>query len=111
MGRGSQQSPGGVGARGPSDVVAASSPHPRCPRREAAGAFRRDRTQPAGPLLSSNGSEQSYVGGTIVLVTRAARSDGGRRNEVVVGRVEQRAQLLDVLDDVIADGSRFVIMS
>src|SRR5215212_155088 len=43
-------------------------------------------------------------------MTRAARSDGGRRNEVVVGRVEQRAQLLGVLDDVIADGSRFVIL-
>src|SRR5829696_3420205 len=79
-------------------------------QRQPAIAWRRDRTQPAGPLLSSNGSEQSYVGGTIVLVTRAARSDGGRRNEVVVGRVEQRSQLLGVLDDVIADGSRFVIM-
>ena len=45
-----------------------------------------------------------------MLVTRAARSDSGRRNEVVVGRVEQRAQLLGVLDDVIADGSRFVIL-
>ena len=45
-----------------------------------------------------------------MLVTRAARSDGGRRSELVVGRGEQRAQLLDVLDDVIADGSRFVIM-
>jgi len=45
-----------------------------------------------------------------VLVTRTARSDGGRRSELVVGRAEQRAQLLDVLDDVIADGSRFVIM-
>src|SRR5919107_2221884 len=43
-------------------------------------------------------------------MTRGARSDGGRRNEVVVGRVEQRAQLLGVLDDVIADGSRFVIL-
>ena len=50
------------------------------------------------------------MGGTIVIVTRAARPEGGRRNEVVVGRVEQRAQLLGVLDDVIADGSRFVIM-
>ena len=45
-----------------------------------------------------------------MVVTRAARPEGGRRNEVVVGRVEQRAQLLGVLDDVIADGSRFVIM-
>ena len=45
-----------------------------------------------------------------MLVTRAARSDGGQRSELVVGRAEQRAQLLDVLDDVIADGSRFVIM-
>ena len=43
-------------------------------------------------------------------MTRSARSEGGRRNEVVVGRVEQRAQLLGVLDDVIADGSRFVIL-
>ncbi len=45
-----------------------------------------------------------------MIVTRTVRSEGGRRSEVVVGRAEQRAQLLDVLDDVIADGSRFVIM-
>ena len=91
-------------------MVAAPAPDPRCPRREAAGHFGCDRSQPADSLLSSNVSEQSYVSGTMVVVTRAARSEGGRRNEVVVGRVEQRAQLLGVLDDVIADGSRFVIM-
>jgi len=45
-----------------------------------------------------------------VSVVRAARSVDGRRLGAVVGRAEQRARLLEVLDDVIVDGSRFVIM-
>jgi ATP/maltotriose-dependent transcriptional regulator MalT len=45
-----------------------------------------------------------------VLMVRAARSASAARIEHIVGRAEQRAQLTHTLDDVIDDGSRFVII-
>ncbi len=43
-------------------------------------------------------------------MVRAARSATTLRNHGIVGRAEQRAQLGRILDEVIDDGSRFVIM-
>jgi DNA-binding CsgD family transcriptional regulator/tetratricopeptide (TPR) repeat protein len=43
-------------------------------------------------------------------MVRAARSATTLRNHDIVGRAEQRAQLGRILDEVIDDGSRFVIM-
>ncbi len=43
-------------------------------------------------------------------MVRAARAAAGVRAGRIVGRADQRAQLRQVLDDVVADGSRFVIM-
>jgi DNA-binding CsgD family transcriptional regulator len=43
-------------------------------------------------------------------MVRAARSVEGRRTGAIVGRAEQRARLRELLDGVIADGSRFVII-
>ncbi len=45
-----------------------------------------------------------------MLMVRAARSATTLRNHGIVGRAEQRAQLVRILDEVIDDGSRFVIM-
>jgi hypothetical protein len=43
-------------------------------------------------------------------MVRAARSATTARTDHIVGRAEQRAQLSRALDDVIDDGSRFVII-
>jgi ATP/maltotriose-dependent transcriptional regulator MalT len=43
-------------------------------------------------------------------MVRAARSATSARTDRIVGRAEQRAQLARTLDDVIDDGSRFVII-
>ena len=43
-------------------------------------------------------------------MVRAARSATTLRNHGIVGRAEQRSQLGRILDEVIDDGSRFVIM-
>jgi ATP/maltotriose-dependent transcriptional regulator MalT len=43
-------------------------------------------------------------------MVKAARSATTVRTQYVVGRAEQRARLGEILDDVIDDGSRFVIM-
>jgi ATP/maltotriose-dependent transcriptional regulator MalT len=45
-----------------------------------------------------------------VLMVRAARSATALRSHGIVGRAEQRAQLVRILDEVVDDGSRFVIM-
>ena len=45
-----------------------------------------------------------------MLMVRAARSATSVRTDEIVGRTEQRAQLSHTLDDVIDDGSRFVII-
>ena len=45
-----------------------------------------------------------------MLMVRAARSATSVRSHDIVGRAEQRAQLGRILDEVIDDGSRFVIM-
>ena len=45
-----------------------------------------------------------------MLMVRAARSATTLRNHDIVGRAEQRSQLGRILDEVIDDGSRFVIM-
>ena len=45
-----------------------------------------------------------------MLMVRAARSATTARTGHIVGRAEQRAQLGRTLDDVIDDGSRFVII-
>ena len=45
-----------------------------------------------------------------MLMVRAARSATAVRSHDIVGRAEQRAQLGRILDEVIDDGSRFVIM-
>ena len=46
----------------------------------------------------------------MVVMVRTARLVDGRRNTAMVGRAEQRARLRELLDDVIAGGSRFVII-
>ena len=46
----------------------------------------------------------------MVLMVKAARSATTVRTQHIVGRAEQRARLGQTLDDVIDDGSRFVIM-
>ena len=43
-------------------------------------------------------------------MVKAARSATTVRTQYVVGRAEQRARLGQILDDVIDDGSRFVII-
>ena len=45
-----------------------------------------------------------------MLMVRAARSATSARTDHIVGRAEQRARLGRTLDDVIDDGSRFVII-
>jgi DNA-binding CsgD family transcriptional regulator len=46
----------------------------------------------------------------MVDMVRTARLVDGRRNPAMVGRTEQRARLRELLDDVVAGGSRFVII-
>ena len=48
--------------------------------------------------------------GTIVHMVRVARSTTGARAGHIVGRATQAARLHEILDDVVADGSRFVIV-
>jgi predicted ATPase/DNA-binding CsgD family transcriptional regulator len=52
----------------------------------------------------------SAVSGTIEPVVRASRTTGSSRAEHLVGRSDQRSRLRTLLDEVISDGSRFVII-
>ena len=51
----------------------------------------------------------SEVGGSMEPVVRAGRTPSSRASHLV-GRTDQRARLDAVLDEVIADGSRFVLL-
>ena len=66
--------------------------------------------RPSTGSRTKRGPAGSQAGGTIVLMVKAARSATTVRTQYVVGRAEQRARLGQTLDDVIDDGSRFVII-
>src|SRR3954453_11932468 len=53
----------------------------------------------------------SVVSGTIDSVVKGGRTSEGSRAEHLVGRADQRSRLRSLLDEVISDGSRFVILS
>ena len=52
----------------------------------------------------------SVVSGTIDSVVRGGRTTGSSRAEHLVGRTDQRSRLRTLLDEVISDGSRFVLL-
>src|SRR5215210_4293235 len=52
----------------------------------------------------------SVGSGTIDPVVRAGRTADSSRAEPLVGRADQRSRLCSLLDEVISDGSRFVIL-
>ena len=61
-------------------------------------------------MTGSNPGRMSEPSGTMVPMVSARGTAGSSYADHIVGRAEQRDQLRRVLDDVIDDGSRFVIV-